>query len=61
MSEGGDDLNAIEALAGLQRIKPPRRRFLEVQSAQELKLGEVEELLGEYRRLAKAIGEAVAQ
>ncbi|KAM0714307.1 hypothetical protein Q7P37_010094 [Cladosporium fusiforme] len=61
VSEGGDDLNAIEALAELRRIKPPRRRFLEVQSAQELKLGEVEDLLMEYRRLAKAIGEAVAQ
>lgn len=54
-------MNSIEALAELRRIKPPRRRFLEVQSAQELKLGEVEDLLMEYRRLAKAIGEAVAQ
>ncbi|KAL1589081.1 hypothetical protein WHR41_02128 [Cladosporium halotolerans] len=61
VSEGGSDLNAIEALAELRRIKPPRRRFLEVQGAGELRLGEVEELLSEYRRLAKAIGEAVAQ
>lgn len=55
-----EDLNAREVLAGLRRIRPPRKRFLEVQSANELKIGEVEELLAEYRRLAKAIGEAVA-
>lgn len=60
VSEGGEDLNAIEALAGLRKTKPPKRRFLEVSSAGELRLGEVEELLLEYRRLAKAIGEAVA-
>jgi hypothetical protein len=59
-SHASDDLNAIEALAELRRIKPPRKRFLEVGSANELKLGEVEELLAEYKRLARAIGEAVA-
>jgi hypothetical protein len=59
-SHASDDLNAIEALAELRRIKPPRKRFLEVGSANELRLGEVEELLAEYRRLARAIGEAVA-
>lgn len=58
--EGESDLNAAEALAELRGIKPPRKRFLEVSSASELKIGEVEELLGEYRRLAKAIGEAIA-
>jgi hypothetical protein len=55
-----DDLNAVEALAELRRIKPPRKRFLEVSAASELKIGEVEELLAEYRRLARAIGEAIA-
>ncbi|GAB7324056.1 hypothetical protein MBLNU13_g07448t1 [Cladosporium sp. NU13] len=55
-----DDLNAVEALAELRRIKPPRKRFLEVSGASELKIGEVEELLAEYRRLARAIGEAIA-
>ena len=61
--DGGDadeSMNARETLAELRRIKPPRKRFLEVSSANELKLGEVEELLREYRRLAKAIGEAIA-
>lgn len=55
-----DDLNAREALAELRKIKPPKKRFLDVQSAGELRLSEVEELLMEYRRLAKAIGEAIA-
>lgn len=60
--DGGseEDLNAREVLAELRRIRPPRKRFLEVPSANDLKIGEVEELLVEYRRLAKAIGEAVA-
>ncbi|GAB7362000.1 hypothetical protein MBLNU230_g2036t1 [Neophaeotheca triangularis] len=56
-----DSMNAAESLAELRRIRPPRKRFLEVRDAGELKLSEVEELLGEYRRLAKAIGEAVAE
>lgn len=55
-----DNLNAREALAELRKIKPPRKRFLEVGSAAELRLGEVDDLLLEYRRLAKAIGEAIA-
>ncbi|KAF2769616.1 hypothetical protein EJ03DRAFT_327221 [Teratosphaeria nubilosa] len=56
----GDELNAREALAALRRVKPPRKRFLEVSGAGELRLAEVEDLLLEYRRLAKAVGEAVA-
>ena len=56
----GDDLNAREALAELKKLKPPRKRFLEVPNAGELRLAEVEELLLDYRRLAKAIGEAIA-
>ena len=57
---GEDDLNAREALAELRRLKPPKKRFLEVKDAGELRIVEIEELLGEYRRLAKAIGEAIA-
>ena len=60
-SNGGDDLNAREALAELKKLKPPKKRFIEVENASQLRLGEVEELLLEYRRLAKAIGEAIAQ
>lgn len=55
-----EDLNSREALAELRKLKPPKKRFLEVQNAGELKLSEVEELLLDYRRLAKAIGEAIA-
>lgn len=51
---------ATKALATLRGIKPPRKRFLDVSSAAELRIGDVEELLQEYRRLAKAIGEAIA-
>ncbi|WPG99266.1 Hypothetical protein R9X50_00207800 [Acrodontium crateriforme] len=60
-TNGDDDLNARESLAELRKIKPPKKRFLEVQSADELRIGEVEDLLAEYRRLAKAIGEAIAE
>lgn len=62
--EDGDDddeLNARETLAQLRKCKPPKKRFLEASSASELKLGEVEELLAEYKRLAKVLGEAFAQ
>lgn len=60
VENNGEDLNARETLAELRKLKPPRKRFLDVQSAGELKLNEIDELLLDYRRLAKAIGEAVA-
>ena len=56
----GEELNAREALAELRKLKPPKKRFLEVQTAGDLKLSEIDDLLLEYRRLAKAIGEAIA-
>lgn len=42
-------------LAGLSKIDPPIKRFLEVQDAQDLKLGEVAELLEDYKRLATTL------
>ncbi|EME41268.1 hypothetical protein DOTSEDRAFT_73623 [Dothistroma septosporum NZE10] len=54
-----DDMNAREALATLRRIPPPKKRFLEVESAHELKVGEIHALLMDYRRLSKAIGDAI--
>ncbi|KAF2487819.1 hypothetical protein BDY17DRAFT_229202, partial [Neohortaea acidophila] len=54
-----EDMNARETLAELSRLKPPKKRFLEVQNVGELKIAEVEELLVDYRRLAKAIAEAI--
>lgn len=60
-SNAGDDLNARETIAELRRLKPPKKRFLDVQNVGELKISEVEELLLDYRRLAKALGAAIAQ
>jgi hypothetical protein len=57
--DDGEEMNARETLARLKKCKPPKKRFLEVGNAGELRLSEVEELLAEYRRLAKAVGEAV--
>lgn len=55
-----DDLNAREALAGLRKLKGPKRKFLDAKSANELRVGEVEELLLEYKRLAKALADAIS-
>ena len=55
-----EDLNCREAIAELKKLKPPKKRFLEVESAGELKLNEVDELLMDYRRLVKALGNAIA-
>ncbi|TKA26137.1 hypothetical protein B0A50_04634 [Salinomyces thailandicus] len=57
--DSADALNALEALAVLKRLQPPPKRFLEVESASELRLGEVEELLEELRRVWGVVGEAV--
>ena len=54
------DLSAMEALALLRKTKPPVKRFLDIKDANELKIGEVEELLQEYRRLAEAVREAIS-
>lgn len=54
------DLNAAEALAQLRKTKPPIRRFMEAKDVRELKIGDVEELLKDYRRLAAAVGEAIS-
>jgi len=54
------DLNAVEALARLKKTKPPVRRFMDVKDAKELRIGEIEELLRDYRRLAEAVREAIS-
>ncbi|KAF2153728.1 hypothetical protein K461DRAFT_224083 [Myriangium duriaei CBS 260.36] len=53
------DLNAAEALAQLKKARPPVKRFLEVKDAKELRVGEIDELLKDYRRLAELLGEAI--
>lgn len=37
------------------RMAPPNRRFMELQNPGELRIGEVLELLRDYRRLAGAL------
>lgn len=54
------DLSAMEALAQLKRTKPPVRKFMDVKDVKDLKIGEVEDLLKDYRRLAEAIREAIS-
>ena len=39
------------------QISPPIQRFMEMQNAAELKVGDVFELLKEYKRLAGALKE----
>lgn len=43
----------------LRKMQPPSRRFLECKDARDLKLGEVEELLAEFKRMAGALGKVV--
>lgn len=39
------------------KINPPNKRFMEMQNPGDLKIGEVLELLRDYRRLAGALNE----
>lgn len=39
----------------IPKLPPPNKRFLELQSPADLKLGEVRELLREHRRMAVAL------
>jgi hypothetical protein len=39
------------------KIRPPIPRFMEAQSAADLTVGDMFELLRDYKRLAKALGE----
>ncbi|KAK4143624.1 uncharacterized protein C8A04DRAFT_12193 [Dichotomopilus funicola] len=60
-AEGGDLATAFPDLASVLppkeqvKINPPNKRFLEMQNAAELKLGEVFDLLKDYKRLAGAL------
>ncbi|KAI1331125.1 hypothetical protein F5Y16DRAFT_292890 [Xylariaceae sp. FL0255] len=57
--EGGDLATAFPDIASSlplkEKIDPPRKRFMELQNPTDLKLGEVLELLRDYRRLAGAL------
>ncbi|KXJ94323.1 hypothetical protein Micbo1qcDRAFT_231844 [Microdochium bolleyi] len=60
-SDGGDlgtafpDLAAALPPKDVPKIRPPNKRFMELQNPTDLKLGEVLELLRDYRRLAGAL------
>ncbi|KAI0802354.1 hypothetical protein GGR55DRAFT_665928 [Xylaria sp. FL0064] len=59
--DGGDLAAAFPDIASslppkdVPKIDPPKRRFLELQNPADLKIGEVLELLRDYRRLAGAL------
>ncbi|KAI1117010.1 hypothetical protein F5Y14DRAFT_404526 [Nemania sp. NC0429] len=59
--EGGDLATAFPEVAAslppkdTPKIDPPRKRFMELQNPADLRLGEVLELLRDYRRLASAL------
>ncbi|KAI1085671.1 hypothetical protein F5B20DRAFT_11903 [Whalleya microplaca] len=62
-SEGGDLATAFPDLAAalppkdVQKIDPPKKKFMELQNPADLRIGDVLELLRDYRRLANALKE----
>ncbi|KAH8829517.1 hypothetical protein DL96DRAFT_1708647 [Flagelloscypha sp. PMI_526] len=44
-----------EILSPVPRLAPPIRRFLDVRSAKELRIGEIEELLKDYKRVVEGV------
>jgi hypothetical protein len=50
---------AVAAIEALQKTAPPVKRFLELKDTKDLRIGEVEELLKEYQRLAVALRQAI--
>lgn len=53
-SHGKDQSNTAAAMAP-GALAPPVQRFLDMDDASELKIGEIEELLKDYQRLARAL------
>ncbi|KAI0013641.1 hypothetical protein F4779DRAFT_562503 [Xylariaceae sp. FL0662B] len=62
-SEGGDLATAFPDIAAalppkdVPKIEPPRKKFMELQNPADLRIGDVLELLRDYRRLAHALKE----
>jgi hypothetical protein len=50
---------AIATLEELKKTQPPLRRFLECKDAKDLKIGDIDELLKDYQRLAAAMRNAI--
>ncbi|KAG6365082.1 hypothetical protein INS49_006688 [Diaporthe citri] len=65
-AEGGDLATAFPDLAATlppketPKISPPNKRFMEMQNPADLRIGEVLELLRDYRRLAGALNDMEA-
>ncbi|KAK1580547.1 uncharacterized protein LY79DRAFT_303687 [Colletotrichum navitas] len=63
VAEGGDLASAFPDIAAAlppkqaPKVNPPNKRFMELQNPGDLKLGEVLDLLRDYRRLANALKE----
>ncbi|KAK1964510.1 hypothetical protein LY78DRAFT_142674 [Colletotrichum sublineola] len=61
VAEGGDLASAFPDIAAAlppkqaPKVNPPNKRFMELQNPGDLKLGEVLDLLRDYRRLANAL------
>ncbi|QDS75447.1 hypothetical protein FKW77_004029 [Venturia effusa] len=53
------DIKAAAAIEELKKASPPNKRFVECKDAKELRLGDVDELLKEYHRLAALMGKAM--
>ncbi|KAF2090448.1 hypothetical protein K490DRAFT_10276, partial [Saccharata proteae CBS 121410] len=51
---------ALGRLEELSKIAPPVKRFLDVKEAKSLRIGEVDELLRDYQRLAAALRAAIS-
>ncbi len=50
---------AVAALEELRKTGPPVKKFLEMRDAREMRIGDVEELLKDYQRLAGALRVAI--
>jgi hypothetical protein len=53
------ETRAVAAIETLRKTTPPVKRYLELKDARDLKIGEIEELLKEYQRLAGALRGAI--
>ncbi|KAF2457982.1 hypothetical protein BDY21DRAFT_320384 [Lineolata rhizophorae] len=52
---------ATKAIEELRKTAPPVKRFVEMKDAKEVRVGEVEELLREYQRLAEALRRTIRE
>jgi len=59
-AETSKEPRAVASLEQLRKTPPPIRRFVELKSASDMRIGEVEDLLKDYQRLANALKQAIA-